>query len=293
MSFRDYVINENEIVTYKRDKKKLAVNLFVLFMALFFLIFTSINLRNVLFVKQILFDTGDLYIMFIISCVLFFFSILLLMTSFNKMAISSSHIIISRNEFGTVYAIPKSFIFAKQVVVNKSKGTRGYRIDFYLKNGKKVNTGVIYCKRDDFETIYNLFDFCEIYDVNESLDEIPDATDGQTIKEKNFIPQIIMFVPLIIALITSIMLIANFNKNFGKQTSFHFTGTIVSKSRDYERYKGIVYSFRFKEKSGNIRKVPVGKKIFNAFEENEETEIEGIVGSMGIVYDVYYTKYEK
>lgn len=116
----------------------------------------------------------------------------------NKITVSHSFITIKRPALGKTYIISKRILIAKQMVsiINRIEN---YQIILYLKNGRKIKTGFLYCKgRGEFYKIYREFKCQEIAAGKNSHDPADDEINqGDFIIKTNHFVKVLVLLPIL------------------------------------------------------------------------------------------------
>lgn len=176
-------------------------------------------------------------------------------------------------------------ILAKLPVFTSSKGIDNYQILLFFKSGKRVNTGMLYCKSNEFETINIRFKFRQISRKKEIKSEFTQDTTSRITISRNIAFPFLVYLPLIISVVTLWLLNSGFNTNYGIQSDFAINGIVIEKSFDKDNATLVVID----NKSNKTYKIDVRKNIVDRFEERQKITIRGKRGSMGLLYNIHYS----
>lgn len=307
--------NNNDVYEVKYQKIKIRVFIFAFILLLGILIsFLSFYwIISVLIAGEIDFNAKDIYLLFLFSIMLIYVSVRQLVVYYgNKITISNSFISIVRADKGKIYKIYKKSIIAKKkaVTFNRDRRSLFYRflgfspftigfISIFLKNGKMINTGPLNCSEEDLEKISKEFSCKEITGMKPWKKQVSDlidynTDDGYFIKKTNgFFPKITLFsvTSLVIGLF---LLLSGFNEVIGIQESFHLSGKVVHMTIDKPIRKGIGSKVEYKiEVLDDITHkkydIEVNSNLYAQYNLNNKITIDGKRGSLGILYDIYYS----
>ena len=205
----DKVVNE---IKYKKLKGRVWGYGFLFFIGSFLLIFSLRDITDIIISGKLYSDKNDLYGVLMFSSFCLLLSIENLLGYFgNKIIITESFIIIRRAALGKTYTISKRCIMAKTMVFTSAKVMDQYQILLYLKNGKKLNTGLLNCKGEEFNRIDNEFK-CKRITKRKILKEELANLKGVEIDEgdfgvkTNYLFPLLTYSPLVLLIIAGYLL---------------------------------------------------------------------------------------
>lgn len=208
---------------------------------------------------------------------------------FDAFIITEDHIFIRRGFQGKINKIAKTQIKAISPKTEYGRYGKLHKIFILTNNGNIISTGDLQCTNRTFHELIDRMDYRSVATkkdlINIELEKSNLASDDNTLICSNRIfPAFIYF--LYFVLIVAILAYATgINEKLGVQREFTLQG-ICGK---YEgTYKGSpTYEICILEnKSEDIYWIDVNKDVYDSIAENEEVEASGIVGYLGVVYEL-------
>lgn len=284
------------IIRYTKTKGILLVYLYLLLMGIVLL---GVSLHNIILAQifdELNFNMVGSYTVLIPAAFFLFLSISNLLTYYgNQITVYDSYITIRKAASGKLHILSKHAIIGKRTINFSTRGMQNKKIIFYLRNGKKVDTGLIYCKPHEFERIDQEFKFKNlidrksvIYEIDKSGSRTLDVEEHQT--KNNFLFPVLASLPLLIFILSVGLLASDLNSKIGTQTTIQLNGTIIDKSIENNK-DNLHYQIKVEdEDQGKEYELNISKDNYEKYEKDEKVIIKGTKGSLGIIYGINITE---
>lgn len=287
---------DGNVITYEKVIGRFFICGFIFLFGMILLSTTLNKIVDVLIYGKLNFDMGGTYLVYFCSLFFLLISVGSLIGYFgNKITISDSFIVIRKAALGKKYTISQKYIVAKQTVFTSYK-MDNYQIILYLKNGKKVNTGLLNCKgKEEFEKINRELKFEEIISSKMLKEKIAklkndEINENNFVKQTNYFLKLITLSPLIILILGIFLFSSGFNEEYGMQDNFHVTGIVVDKKAEKDK-NNINYNIVVLDDNTSQKyKIDVNSNVYNYCDLNNKINIIGKRGSLGILYNIYFLK---
>jgi hypothetical protein len=288
----DFNKDENAI-EYLKPKARIFLYGFIFVFGLCMFIISLGDILDVLINGKLNFDIRDSYVVIMFSDFCLLLTIGRLLGYFgNKIFISGTFIIIKRAAIGKMYKVSQTCLLTKSVIFTSAKGIDDYKIFLYLKNGKRIGTGYLNCKGEEFEKIYNNFKCKGMTNKNAwkreriNSQKVKIGEDDLVIKNNYFFP-LLTYFPLISLIIGAFLVASGFNYKYGNQENFHVRGIVTDKK--IAKNKGNIY-YKIVIKDSNTSEeytIDVNRNTYDKYESDKKINIYGTKGSLGMLYDIY------
>ncbi|GMQ57212.1 hypothetical protein AN1V17_16070 [Vallitalea sediminicola] len=282
---------EESLIKYAKPKFRVFVNIYLFIIGLAMFIYPLVEIIDTLMYNKINFHIIGLYATLIFASLMLLISINSLLSYFgNKIYISDGFIKIKKASLGRMYLISKKCVIGKKTIVTR-KGMDNYQILLYLRNGKKINTGLLNCKSKDFNKIDNKFDFKKIRNKNELKEEQAnyEIEESDYLTKTNYlIPIISFYTPLIVLIIIISLLSSGYNHKYGEQDDFQVNGIVIDMNSEGDS-DNTDYTIVVLEDYTLVKhKIDVSRNTYNKYEINSKIHILGTRGSLGIIYGIRF-----